>query len=75
MPALRAALADAGFANVRTYVQSGNIVLDSDLSAAKLAAAIGDLLAADFELKIQARHHEPATSSPTSSPPTLSPST
>ncbi len=53
MPDLRAALSDAGCANVRTYVQSGNVVLDSDLSAVKLAAAIGDLLAADFGLKIQ----------------------
>ena len=29
MPALREALADAGFADVRTYLQSGNVVLSS----------------------------------------------
>ena len=30
MPALRELLSDAGFADVRTYVQSGNVVLSSD---------------------------------------------
>ena len=30
MPALRELLADGGFENVRTYVQSGNVVLSSD---------------------------------------------
>ena len=30
MPALREALTDAGFEDVRTYVQSGNVVLSSD---------------------------------------------
>ena len=32
MPALRTALAEAGFTDVRTYVQSGNVVLGSDLT-------------------------------------------
>ncbi|MGN6090367.1 MAG: DUF1697 domain-containing protein [Actinomycetales bacterium] len=32
MPALRVALADAGMRNVRTYLQSGNVVLESDLA-------------------------------------------
>lgn len=31
MPALRTALSDAGFGDVRTYVQSGNVVLSSPL--------------------------------------------
>jgi uncharacterized protein (DUF1697 family) len=37
MPALRERLADAGLGDVRTYVQSGNVVLDSDLSPEQLA--------------------------------------
>jgi uncharacterized protein (DUF1697 family) len=37
MPALRERLTDAGLKNVRTYVQSGNVVLDSDLSPEQLA--------------------------------------
>ena len=30
MPELRAALADAGYEDVRTYVQSGNVVLGTE---------------------------------------------
>lgn len=42
MPVLREALAEAGFTEVRTYVQSGNVVLDSPLrSPAKVGAAVG----------------------------------
>jgi uncharacterized protein (DUF1697 family) len=37
MPALRERLTDAGCSDVRTYVQSGNVVLDSDLSPEQLA--------------------------------------
>jgi uncharacterized protein (DUF1697 family) len=37
MPALRDRLTDAGMNDVRTYVQSGNVVLDSDLSPEPLA--------------------------------------
>jgi uncharacterized protein (DUF1697 family) len=37
MPALRERLTDAGLSGVRTYVQSGNVVLDSDLSPEELA--------------------------------------
>jgi uncharacterized protein (DUF1697 family) len=37
MPALRERLTDAGLNNVRTYVQSGNVVVDSDLSPEQLA--------------------------------------
>ena len=32
MPALRELLTDAGWRDVRTYVQSGNVVLSTDLS-------------------------------------------
>ena len=38
MPELRAVLTEAGFGGVRTYVQSGNIVLSSNRSAAEVAA-------------------------------------
>ncbi|HEX6756156.1 MAG TPA: DUF1697 domain-containing protein [Mycobacteriales bacterium] len=45
MPVLREALTEAGFTNVRTYVQSGNIVLDSPMrSAAKVGAAVGGVV-------------------------------
>ncbi len=37
MPELRALLTGAGFEGVRTYVQSGNIVLDGDDSAQAVA--------------------------------------
>jgi uncharacterized protein (DUF1697 family) len=37
MPALRERLTGAGLGDVRTYVQSGNVVLDSDLSPEQLA--------------------------------------
>jgi uncharacterized protein (DUF1697 family) len=52
MPALRDALADAGLSGARTYVQSGNIVLDSDRSAAAVASAVGDVIAERFGLSI-----------------------
>lgn len=47
MPKLREALDRARFAtNISTYVQSGNILLDSDLRAADLADAVWTVLAA-----------------------------
>lgn len=46
MPALRATLEGAGFTDVRTYLQSGNAVLDSRRrSEAGVAAAIADAIA------------------------------
>ena len=45
MPDLRAALADAGYEEVRTYVQSGNVVLDGDASAAELERDLQALIA------------------------------
>ena len=38
MPELRAALADAGYDDVRTYVQSGNVVLGTDEAPASSSA-------------------------------------
>lgn len=48
MPELRALLSDAGFEDVQTYVQSGNVVLTSSASANKLAARCEELIAARF---------------------------
>ncbi len=48
MPKLRDALRDAGFGDVRTYLQSGNVVLSSDAAPAELAAACQRLLADCF---------------------------
>ena len=50
MPDLRDALAAAGLPGARTYVQSGNIVMASELSADRLAAAIDTVLAGKFGL-------------------------
>ena len=52
MPALREALTSAGFEDVRTYVQSGNIVLSSDASPAALVADTERLLAERFGLGV-----------------------
>lgn len=52
MPALRDALGAAGFGNVRTHVQSGNIVLDSELSAELVADRVGGVVADEFALTI-----------------------
>jgi uncharacterized protein (DUF1697 family) len=48
MPELRTALGDAGFADVRTYVQSGNVVLTSRASPAKVGAKAEALIADRF---------------------------
>lgn len=49
MPALRDALEAAGFADVRTYVQSGNVVLSS---SRKPDAAVRRVIAQEFGLDI-----------------------
>ena len=54
MPALREALADAGFAKVRTYVQSGNIVLETGLDDEKLSDVVERLIADQFGLSVPA---------------------
>ncbi len=49
MPQLRKALTAAGFEDVRTYVQSGNVVLGSRLrSAAKVGSAVRAVLVDEF---------------------------
>jgi uncharacterized protein (DUF1697 family) len=54
MPKLRSALEDAGFDDVATYVQSGNIVLSSADSAAKVARGVERLIKKEFGLEIPA---------------------
>jgi uncharacterized protein (DUF1697 family) len=52
MPALRTALEEAGFGDVRTYVQSGNVVLTSRAGPPKVAAACERAIAESFGLEI-----------------------
>jgi uncharacterized protein (DUF1697 family) len=53
MPELRAALEESGFEDVATYLQSGNVVLSSRLSATKLTREIEALIAERFGLDIR----------------------
>ena len=59
MPALREALSEAGFDDVRTYVQSGNVVLSSGASseavARKVRKAIADRFGLDVEVVARSR--------------------
>jgi len=52
MPPLRAALEQAGFNNVRTYVQSGNVVLDTRLKEKGLTERVTQLLRQEFDLDV-----------------------
>src|SRR5690349_15485764 len=52
MPALREALEAAGFEDVQTYLQSGNVVLSSGRSAAAVAREVERVIAAQFGLEI-----------------------
>ena len=52
MPRLRESLSEAGFEDVRTYVQSGNVVLRSDLTPARLADRARKLIADEFGFDI-----------------------
>src|SRR5436190_18517210 len=45
---LRALLRDAGYDDVRTYVQSGNIVLSSDAQPRELERQMAELISARF---------------------------
>jgi uncharacterized protein (DUF1697 family) len=48
MAELRALLTEAGYEGVRTYVQSGNIVLSSEQKSADLEQEIGELISQRF---------------------------
>src|SRR5512133_1308249 len=52
MPDLRAALEDAGYDDVRTYLQSGNVVLTNTGSAKKVARDCEHLISDRFGLEI-----------------------
>jgi uncharacterized protein (DUF1697 family) len=52
MPALRELLAGAGFEDVRTYVQSGNVVLETTRKPAGVARACEKLIAAELGLDV-----------------------
>ena len=52
MPELREALEDAGYDDVRTYLQSGNVVLTSSASAKKVASQCERVIADRFGLEI-----------------------
>jgi len=53
MPALRQALEDAGFTDVATYVQSGNVVLTSRKAAKRVGTDVERLLAERLDLDIR----------------------
>src|SRR5215831_12796474 len=50
MVELRALLTDLGFRNVRTYIQSGNAILQSDLTAGTIAHRIEEQMPGRFTL-------------------------
>ena len=52
MPALRDALTAAGFGDVRTYLQSGNVVLSSSAKANDVVRKVKRLIAEEFGLDI-----------------------
>jgi uncharacterized protein (DUF1697 family) len=52
MPELREALAEAGFEDVRTYVQSGNVVLSTSRKPAETARAVERLISDRFGLDV-----------------------
>jgi uncharacterized protein (DUF1697 family) len=52
MPELRALLADGGFGDVRTYVQSGNVVLSSGDPPAEVASVAEQLIAERFGFEV-----------------------
>jgi uncharacterized protein (DUF1697 family) len=52
MPTLREALEDAGFEDVRTYVQSGNVVLSSPAKPDETARKVERVIADRFDLEI-----------------------
>ena len=55
MPELRAALEQDGFDNVRTYVQSGNVVLDGDASPDRIRELIAERFALDIAVVTRTR--------------------
>jgi uncharacterized protein (DUF1697 family) len=52
MARLREVLEQAGLSDVRTYIQSGNVVCSSKLAPAKVAAVVHEVIASEFGLQI-----------------------
>ena len=52
MPALREALEEAGFTEVQTYLQSGNVVVESRAKPETVRRKVEQLIAERFELEI-----------------------
>ncbi len=52
MALLKDALTKTGFTNVTTYIQSGNIVLQSNLTAPQIQDTINQLIYTEFQLQI-----------------------
>jgi uncharacterized protein (DUF1697 family) len=52
MPELRAALTGAGFDDVRTYLQSGNVVLSSSTKAEEVVRKVERLITKEFGLDV-----------------------
>lgn len=52
MERLRATFADAGFQNVRTYIQSGNVVFETNEPASGLSAKIQKAILKDFGFEV-----------------------
>ena len=52
MAELREALAGAGFQDVQTYLQSGNVVLESDARPDKLEAALEAVISERFAIEV-----------------------
>ncbi len=52
MPELRAALEEAGYGKVGTYVQSGNVVLTTDEDPAEVAARVARIVGERFRLDV-----------------------
>jgi uncharacterized protein (DUF1697 family) len=60
MARLREILAEEGFVDVRTYLQSGNVVLSADATPAKLAALIEERVSAVTRLPVACVVRTPA---------------
>ena len=52
MAALRQALSKAGFENVRTWIQSGNVLVDTELDRAQTEAAVQRVLREDIKTEL-----------------------
>src|SRR5262249_47595328 len=53
MPALRELLTGLGYADVETYLQSGNAVFTADAPASRVAADVGERLAAEVGVRTE----------------------